>query len=61
MASDAFSLFLERGIFDVDAANKFLTYILEPGGSEDPEILYKKFRGRDPNINALLQQSGITN
>lgn len=61
MASDAFALFLEKGIFNKEAANKFLTYILQPGGSEEAEVLFKKFRGHDPHIDALLKQSGIIN
>lgn len=59
MASDAFSLFLEKGIFDTDTAASFLHNILEPGGSEDPDVLFKKYRGRDPNIESLLRQEGI--
>lgn len=59
MACDAFSLFIEKGIFDQASANKFLTYILQPGGSEEPAILYKKYRGRTPKVESLLQQTGI--
>ena len=59
MASDAFSLFEEKGIFDPTTAHRFLTYILEPGGSEDPARLFKAFRGRAPRVDALLKQSGI--
>lgn len=59
MASDAFSLFEEQGIFDRNTAQHFLTYILEPGGSEDPAKLFKAFRGREPNVDALLKHSGI--
>ncbi len=59
MASDAFSLFLQEGIFDSETANAFLKYIMQPGGSEDPAVLFKKFRGHEPQIDALLEQSGI--
>lgn len=59
MASDAFSLFEEKGIFDRNTAQNFLTYILEPGGSEDPDELFKAFRGREPTVDALLKHSGI--
>lgn len=59
MASDAFSLFLEKGIFDAESARKFLIYILQPGGSEDPAILFARYRGREPQVDALLVQSGI--
>ena len=59
MASDAFSLFEEKGIFDRNTAQHFLTYILEPGGSEDPAKLFKAFRGRGPTVDSLLKHSGI--
>ena len=59
MAADAFSVFEEKGIFDYDSAQQFLTYILEPGGSEDSMDLFKAFRGREPKIEALLRQRGI--
>ena len=59
MAADAFSVFEEKGIFDYDSAQQFLTSILEPGGSEDPIDLFKTFRGREPKIEALLRQRGI--
>lgn len=59
MAADAFSLFEEKGIFDQPTAKKFQTYILEPGGSEDPMVLFKAFRGREPEVDALLKESGI--
>lgn len=59
MAADAFSLFEEKGLFDPSSAQKFLTCILEPGGSEDPMDLFKTFRGREPKVEALLKQRGI--
>lgn len=59
MAADAFSVFEKKGIFDYDSAQQFLTYILEPGGSEDPMDLFKAFLGREPEIEALLRQRGI--
>ncbi|WP_423063285.1 oligopeptidase A [Candidiatus Paracoxiella cheracis] len=59
MASDAFSLFEEKGIFDQQTAQYFLTYILEPGGSEEPAKLFKAFRGREPKVDALLKHCGI--
>ncbi|QTS84238.1 M3 family metallopeptidase [Coxiella endosymbiont of Amblyomma nuttalli] len=59
MAADAFSVFEENGIFDYNSAQKFLTYILEPGGSKDPMDLFKAFRNREPNMKALLRQRGI--
>ncbi len=57
--ADAFSLFKENGIFDRDTADSFRTNILERGGSEDPALLFRRFRGRDPEINALLRRDGI--
>lgn len=60
MAADAFSLFIEKGIFDNATAKKFLHTILESGGSEEPMVLFKEFRGREPRIDALLKQTGIT-
>jgi oligopeptidase A len=60
LSSDAYSLFEEKGIFDQTTGNAFLTHILEKGGSEPALALFKKFRGREPNITALLKHSGIT-
>lgn len=57
--ADAFSLFKENGIFDRATADSFRTNILERGGSEDPALLFRRFRGRDPEINALLRRDGI--
>ena len=59
MASDAFSLFEENGLFDAHTSNAFLECILQTGGSEDPAVLFKRFRGREPDVKALLKQSGI--
>jgi oligopeptidase A len=59
LSSDAFSLFEEKGIFDSETGNAFLTHILEKGGSEDAMDLFVKFRGRKPTIDALLRHNGI--
>jgi oligopeptidase A len=59
LSSDAFSLFEEKGIFDQEAGNAFLSNILERGGSQDAMALYVKFRGRKPTIDALLRHNGI--
>lgn len=59
LSSDAFSLFEEKGIFDTETGNAFLTNILEKGGSEDAMNLFVKFRGRKPTIDALLRHNGI--
>ncbi len=59
MAADAFSLFLENGIFDRATSQKFQNTFLESGGAVEPMALFIEFRGREPEIDALLHQSGI--
>ncbi|HBC71910.1 MAG TPA: oligopeptidase A [Coxiellaceae bacterium] len=59
LSADAFSKFEECGIFDLCTGRKFLHSILETGGSEDPMVLFKKFRGRMPKTDALLRHYGI--
>ncbi|WP_150046781.1 oligopeptidase A [Methylomonas rhizoryzae] len=59
LSADAFSLFEERGIFDRTTGESFLHNILEQGGSSDAMTLFKNFRGREPNIDALLRHNGI--
>jgi oligopeptidase A len=59
LSADAFGLFEEQGIFNEQTGHAFLINILEKGGSEEPSELFKKFRGRAPNIDALLRHSGI--
>lgn len=59
MACDAFSLFEEKGIFDHDSATRFKKTFLESGGARDPLDLFIEFRGRKPNVDALLEQNGI--
>src|SRR5574344_2817839 len=58
--ADAFSLFQERGIFDPPTAQSFRDNVLSKGGTEHPMTLYKRFRGGEPTINALLKRNGIT-
>lgn len=58
--ADAFSLFKQRGIFDRATADSFRENILEKGGSEHPMILYKRFRGQAPSVDALLERSGLS-
>ena len=60
LSSDAFSLFEENGIFDAETGASFMHNILEPGGSEEPAVLFKLFRGREPSIDALLRHHGLT-
>ena len=56
---DAFELFKEKGIFDNETAMSFRHNILEMGGSEEPMTLYKRFRGADPDPDALLRARGL--
>ncbi len=60
LSSDAFSRFEDEGIFNQQVGNDFLTNVLEMGGSKEPSELFKAFRGREPEIDALLRHSGIT-
>ncbi|MGD8423695.1 MAG: M3 family metallopeptidase [Gammaproteobacteria bacterium] len=58
--ADAFTAFTESGdVFDPELAKRFKKYIFEAGGREEPEILYRKFRGRDPDIQPLLKIRGL--
>jgi len=59
LSADAFSKFEEQGIFDRQTGLEFLQAILEQGGSREPMELFVEFRGREPNIDALLRHSGI--
>jgi oligopeptidase A len=59
LASDAFSLFEEEGIFDAETGRRFLRTILERGGTQEPMELFIEFRGREPEIDALLRHNGI--
>ena len=59
--ADAFSLFQEKGIFNPEVANSFREHVLSKGGTEHPMTLYKRFRGQEPGIDALLKRNGILN
>ena len=59
LSADAFSLFEENGVFDQSTGRSFLNNILEQGGSKDAMELFVAFRGREPQIDALLRHSGI--
>ncbi len=59
LAADAFSAFEEAGIFDRETAQRFLTAILEQGGSRDAMEAFVEFRGRKPRIEPLLKQHGL--
>ncbi len=57
--ADAFSVFKEKGIFNEEVAQSFRDNILSKGGTEHPMVLYKRFRGQEPTIDALLIRNGI--
>jgi peptidyl-dipeptidase Dcp len=57
--ADAFSLFKEKGLFSKEVAAAFRENILEKGGTEHPMVLYKRFRGQEPTVDALLDRSGL--
>ena len=57
--ADAFSLFKQKGIFNQEVAESFRKNILSKGGTEHPMTLYKRFRGQEPTIDALLIRNGI--
>jgi len=59
LSADAFSKFEEKGIFDRNTGLEFLQSILEQGGSREPMDLFIEFRGRKPEIDALLRHTGI--
>ena len=57
--ADAFSLFKEKGIFNQEVAESFRQNVLSQGGTDNPMTLYKRFRGQEPTIDALLKRDGI--
>ncbi|WP_163710902.1 M3 family metallopeptidase [Mangrovibacterium lignilyticum] len=57
--ADAYSVFMKNGIFDQATADSFRKNILEKGGSEHPMLLYTRFRGQEPTVDALLERSGL--
>ena len=59
LEADAFAKFEEDGIFNPATAKSFKDNILSTGGTEDPQVLYKRFRGREATIDALLKRDGI--
>ena len=59
--ADAFAYFKENGIFNKEIAQKFKDIILSKGGTEKPMKLYKKFRGKEPGVDALLKRAGLLN
>ena len=57
--NDAFEAFNQNGLFDQATADAFRTNVLERGNTEDPMVLYKRFRGQDPSITPLLRNRGL--
>lgn len=57
--ADAFAYFKENGIFNRQIADKFKDNVLSRGGSEHPMTLYKRFRGKEPTVDALLKRAGL--
>lgn len=57
--ADTFELFEEKGLYDKDTAQKYIDNILSRGGSEPPEVLYNRFRGRDADPDSLLRREGL--
>ena len=57
--ADAFAYFKENGVFSKMVADKFKEHVLSKGGTENPMDLYKKFRGAEPKIDALLERAGL--
>ena len=57
--ADAFEYFQEKGVFNKEVATKFKENVLSKGGTEHPMILYKRFRGQEPNADALLKRAGL--
>lgn len=60
LEADAFAYFKERGIFSREAAEHFRKTLLSRGGSVDADVLYRDFRGRDPQPEALLEKLGLS-
>ena len=60
LEADAFSLFKEKGIFNTEVADSFRKNILEMGGAEDESVIYRNFRGHDPQPEALMKKLGLT-
>jgi peptidyl-dipeptidase Dcp len=57
--ADAFAYFKEKGIFSTEVARKFMENVLSKGGTEKPMVLYRRFRGSEPKIEALLERAGL--
>ena len=60
LEADAYSLFKEKGIFNTEVSNSFRKEILEKGGTEDEAVIYRNFRGHNPQPDALMKKLGLT-
>lgn len=60
LEADAFSLFKEKGIFNTEVSHSFRENILSKGGAEDEAVIYRNFRGHDPEPQALMEKLGLT-
>ena len=58
--ADAFALFKQHGVISPEVAASFREHVLSKGNTEPPMVLYKRFRGQEPTIDALLERNGIT-
>ena len=58
--ADAFTAFEQAGVFSAEVGARFREHILEPGDGEDPAVLFARFMGREPSLDALLERSGLT-
>ena len=59
LEADAFELFLAKGLYDRETAQRLKNEVLSKGGGEHPAILYRRFRGRDADPAALLRREGL--
>jgi peptidyl-dipeptidase Dcp len=59
LEADAFSLFKEKGIFNTEVSGSFRENILSKGGTEEASVLYRNFRGHDPEPQALMEKLGL--
>ena len=58
--ADTWLAFKENGIFDQETAHLYRKHVLESGGTDDPTIMYRRFRGQDPQVEPLLERRGLT-
>ena len=57
--ADTFELFLECGLYDSETAHRYKDEVLARGGSDEPDVLYRNFRGRDADPDSLLRREGL--